>query len=104
MSTATLDRALLDTLDTFIRAQLPAAADGDRDAYGRIVAACQNTVTVAGAVQRLRARQRTLARIHDDGGDRAHRRQSARRRGDGGANAGCAGSAPLSVSSAASAA
>ena len=34
-----------DTIDLLIRHELPAAAGGDRDAYGRIVAACQNTVT-----------------------------------------------------------
>jgi len=46
----TLDRAPLDTL---IHAHLAAAADGDRDAYGRIVAACQNTVTaIALAITR----------------------------------------------------
>ncbi|MGH8077179.1 MAG: RNA polymerase sigma factor, partial [Lysobacter sp.] len=50
MNSATLDRAPLDNL---IRTQLPAAADGDRDAYGRIVAACQNTVTaIALAITR----------------------------------------------------
>lgn len=46
----TLVRASLDTL---IHAHLPAAAGGDRDAYGRIVAACQNTVTaIALAITR----------------------------------------------------
>lgn len=34
-----------DTIDLLIHRELPAAAAGDRDAYGRIVAACQNTVT-----------------------------------------------------------
>ncbi len=34
-----------DAIDLLIRDQLPAAARGDRDAYGRIVAACQNAVT-----------------------------------------------------------
>ena len=34
-----------DILDSLIDAQLPAAARGDRDAYGRIVAGCQSTVT-----------------------------------------------------------
>jgi RNA polymerase sigma factor (sigma-70 family) len=33
------------TVDQLIRLELPAARDGDRAAYGRIVAACQNTVT-----------------------------------------------------------
>ncbi|BCT91287.1 putative RNA polymerase sigma factor RfaY [Lysobacter caseinilyticus] len=33
------------TADFVIRRDLPAASQGDRDAYGRIVAACQNTVT-----------------------------------------------------------
>ena len=33
------------TIDQLIRLELPAARDGDRAAYGRIVAACQNTVT-----------------------------------------------------------
>ena len=33
------------TVDLLIRRDLPAARTGDRDAYGRIVAACQNTVT-----------------------------------------------------------
>ena len=43
----------LAPLDTLIRAHLPAAADGDRDAYGRIVGACQNTVTaIALAITR----------------------------------------------------
>jgi RNA polymerase sigma factor (sigma-70 family) len=42
-----------DAIDLLIRDQLPAAARGDRDAYGRIVAACQNTVTaVALAITR----------------------------------------------------
>lgn len=34
-----------DILDSLIDAHLPAAARGDRDAYGRIVAGCQSTVT-----------------------------------------------------------
>ncbi|TKR33729.1 sigma-70 family RNA polymerase sigma factor [Luteimonas gilva] len=34
-----------ENIDLLIRHELPAAAGGDRDAYGRIVAACQNTVT-----------------------------------------------------------
>ena len=34
-----------ETIDLLIRHELPAAAGGDRDAYGRIVSACQNTVT-----------------------------------------------------------
>lgn len=34
-----------ETVELLIRHELPAAARGDRDAYGRIVAACQNTVT-----------------------------------------------------------
>lgn len=46
----THDRACLDML---IEAHLPAAASGDRDAFGRIVAACQNTVTaIALAITR----------------------------------------------------
>lgn len=50
MTTAIFDRAPLDVL---IREKLPAAADGDRDAYGQIVAACQNTVTaIALAITR----------------------------------------------------
>ena len=40
-------------IDLLIRTQLPAAADGDRDAYGRIVAACQNAITaIALAITR----------------------------------------------------
>ena len=40
-------------IDHLIARELPAARDGDRDAYGRIVAACQNTVTaVALAITR----------------------------------------------------
>jgi RNA polymerase sigma factor (sigma-70 family) len=42
-----------EAIDLLIRDELPAAALGDRDAYGRIVAACQNTVTaIALAVTR----------------------------------------------------
>lgn len=42
-----------ENIDLLIHHELPAAARGDRDAYGRIVAACQNTVTaVALAVTR----------------------------------------------------
>ena len=33
------------TIDLLIRRDLPAARTGDHAAYGRIVAACQNTVT-----------------------------------------------------------
>jgi RNA polymerase sigma factor (sigma-70 family) len=33
------------TIDQLIRLELPAARAGDRDAYGRIVCACQNTIT-----------------------------------------------------------
>jgi RNA polymerase sigma factor (sigma-70 family) len=41
------------SIDLLIAAELPAARNGDRDAYGRIVAACQNTVTaVALAITR----------------------------------------------------
>lgn len=41
------------TIDLLIEHELPAAARGDRDAYGRIVAACQNAVTaVALAITR----------------------------------------------------
>ncbi|KGQ19701.1 RNA polymerase ECF-type sigma factor [Lysobacter dokdonensis DS-58] len=41
------------TIDQLIRLNLPAARDGDRDAYGRIVAACQNTITaIALAITR----------------------------------------------------
>ena len=40
-------------IDRLIAAELSAARDGDRDAYGRIVAGCQNTVTaVALAITR----------------------------------------------------
>jgi RNA polymerase sigma factor (sigma-70 family) len=47
MSTATL------TIDALIQQELPAARSGDQSAYGRIVAACQNTVTaVALAITR----------------------------------------------------
>ena len=35
----------VSAIDTLIGAELPAARGGDRAAYGRIVAACQNTVT-----------------------------------------------------------
>ena len=50
MNSATGDRAALDSL---IHVHLAAAADGDRDAYGRIVAACQNTITtIALAITR----------------------------------------------------
>lgn len=50
MNATTLDRAPLDTL---IHKHLAAAAGGDRDAYGRIVVACQNTVTaIALAITR----------------------------------------------------
>jgi len=42
-----------EAIDLLIRAELPAAARGDRDAYGRIVGACQNAVTaVALAITR----------------------------------------------------
>ncbi len=42
-----------EAIDLLIRTELPAAARGDRDAYGRIVAACQNAVTaVALAITR----------------------------------------------------
>lgn len=42
-----------EAIDLLIRAELPAAARGDRDAYGRIVAASQNVVTaVALAITR----------------------------------------------------
>src|SRR5690606_38740116 len=42
-----------DAIDLLIRRELPAAAGGDRDAYGRIVAASQNAVTaVALAITR----------------------------------------------------
>ena len=47
MNTATL------TIDALIQHELPAARNGDQGAYGRIVAACQNTVTsVALAITR----------------------------------------------------
>ena len=40
-------------IDLLIRTQLPAAANGDRDAYGRIVATCQNAITaIALAITR----------------------------------------------------
>ncbi len=43
----------VSAIDTLIGAELPAARGGDRAAYGRIVAACQNTVTaVALAITR----------------------------------------------------
>ena len=43
----------IHAIDTLIGAELPAARSGDRAAYGRIVAACQNTVTaVALAITR----------------------------------------------------
>ncbi|MFZ5635270.1 MAG: RNA polymerase sigma factor [Pseudomonadota bacterium] len=41
VATAAPDRPI----DALIAVELPAARDGDREAYGRIVAACQNTVT-----------------------------------------------------------
>ncbi|GAA3930468.1 RNA polymerase sigma factor [Luteimonas lutimaris] len=42
-----------EAIDLLVRTELPAAARGDRDAYGRVVAACQNTVTaVALAITR----------------------------------------------------
>ncbi|GAB3305014.1 RNA polymerase sigma factor [Luteimonas notoginsengisoli] len=42
-----------EAIDLLIRNELPAAARGDRDAYGRIVIACQNVVTaVALAITR----------------------------------------------------
>jgi RNA polymerase sigma factor (sigma-70 family) len=42
-----------EAIDLLIRHELPAAARGDRDAYGRIVEACQNVVTaVALAITR----------------------------------------------------
>jgi len=41
------------TLDVMLHAELPAASRGDADAYGRIVLACQNTVTaIALAITR----------------------------------------------------
>jgi RNA polymerase sigma factor (sigma-70 family) len=54
MNTAALPGSPLDSpLDQLIGGQLRAAADGDRAAYGRIVAACQNTVTaIALAITR----------------------------------------------------
>ena len=43
----------IHAIDALIGAELPAARSGDRAAYGRIVAACQNTVTaVALAITR----------------------------------------------------
>src|SRR3546814_16005171 len=42
-----------EAIDLLIRTELPAAARGDRDAYGRIVGDCQNAVTaVALAITR----------------------------------------------------
>ena len=42
-----------DTLDLMLQRELPAAARGDHNAYGRIVRACQNTVTaIALAITR----------------------------------------------------
>ncbi|MEL1265272.1 sigma-70 family RNA polymerase sigma factor [Pseudoxanthomonas putridarboris] len=41
------------SLELALRDELPAAADGNRDAYGRVVAACQNTITaIALAITR----------------------------------------------------
>ena len=41
------------TLDLMLQHELPAAARGNQDAYGRIVSACQNTVTaIAYAITR----------------------------------------------------
>ncbi len=48
-ATAAEDRSV----DALIAVELPAARAGDRDAYGRIVAACQNTITaIALAITR----------------------------------------------------
>jgi RNA polymerase sigma factor (sigma-70 family) len=50
-----MDGSALDptAIERLIAAELPAAQRGDRDAYGRIVAACQNTVTaIALAITR----------------------------------------------------
>jgi RNA polymerase sigma factor (sigma-70 family) len=50
-----MDGSALDptAIERLIVAELPAAQRGDRDAYGRIVAACQNTVTaIALAITR----------------------------------------------------
>src|SRR3546814_15767917 len=42
-----------EAIDLLIRTELPAAARGDRDAYGPILGACQNAVTaVALAITR----------------------------------------------------
>ena len=42
-----------ETLDLMLQRELPAAARGDQNAYGRIVRACQNTVTaIALAITR----------------------------------------------------
>ena len=42
-----------DAIDLLVQRELPAAARGDRDAYGRIVLACQNAVTaIALAITR----------------------------------------------------
>lgn len=53
MNAVTLQPPDYIPVDELIHLELPAAARGDRDAYGRIVCACQNTVTaVALAITR----------------------------------------------------
>jgi hypothetical protein len=46
-----------EILESIVATHLPAAAKGDQQAYGRIVAGCQNTVTsIALAIVRDRTR------------------------------------------------
>jgi RNA polymerase sigma factor (sigma-70 family) len=53
MSALAIDHTIAQPIDQLIERELPAAQRGDRDAYGRIVVACQNTVTaVALAITR----------------------------------------------------
>lgn len=53
MSALAIDHTIAQPIDQLIQRELPAAQRGDRDAYGRIVVACQNTVTaVALAITR----------------------------------------------------
>jgi RNA polymerase sigma factor (sigma-70 family) len=50
---STLPLPATSPIEDLVRRELPAAARGDRDAYGRIIQACQNTVTaVALAITR----------------------------------------------------
>ncbi len=53
MSPTHMNTTTILTIDALIQHELPAARSGDQGAYGRIVAACQNTVTaVALAITR----------------------------------------------------